>query len=258
MRILLTNDDGVESEGLRTLQQSLADGNDLWIVAPDAERSGTSHAITLREAVRFNSLGHQMFSCGGTPADCILYSILGAIPFEPEVIVSGINHGPNIGTDIIYSGTVAAARQAALMGYPGIAVSVAGDDERLNFAAAGNFVARNIELMISLWRPDHFLNINVPNSFNGDGDVIITHPARRIYRDHIVDFTAPRGEKYFFLEGSLNEAVSDDGSDWHAVINNDISISPIYLHPVNHDEDERYRGADFSRELIGSKPPREG
>jgi 5'-nucleotidase len=253
MKILLTNDDGIDSEGLQTLKRFLANGHEVWTVAPDIERSGTSHAITLRDPVRFNALDNRTYSCGGTPADCILYSLLGAIPFTPQVIISGINHGPNIGTDIIYSGTVAAARQAALMGFPGIAISVTSYEQPLNFPAAAAFLADNIEQMVSLWHSDHFLNINVPNSIEGGGNVVVTHPARRIYRDNIVDFTAPQGEKYFFLDGSLNDAVSDTGSDWHAVINNDISVSPIYLHPVNDDEDEKYRKTVFSKPLVSDR-----
>lgn len=253
MKILLTNDDGIDSEGLRILKQFLSDGHEVWTVAPDTERSGTSHAITLRDAVRFNPLDDRTYSCGGTPADCILYSILGAIPFNPQVIISGINNGPNIGTDIIYSGTVAGARQAALMGFPGIAISVTSYEQPLDFPAAAAFLTENIVQMVSLWRSDHFLNINVPNSLAAGSKVVITHPARRIYRDNIVDFTAPHGEKYFFLDGSLNDAVSDTGSDWHAVTNNDISVSPIYLHPVNDDEDEKYRKTAFSMPLVSDR-----
>lgn len=247
MKILLTNDDGIFSDGIAALKQAFEPDHEVWMVAPDTERSGTSHAITLRDAVRMSQVGEREFSCGGTPADCVLYSLLGAVDVEPDVVVSGINHGPNIGTDIIYSGTVAAARQAALMKRPAVAVSLVGMQIPLNFALAADFMARNIELMTSLWLPDHILNVNVPNVFSKRPEIVVTHPARRIYRDRLVDFSAPNGERYFFLQGSLNEAVIEPGSDWDAVKQENISVSPIYLHPLNHSEDEAYHEAVFDR-----------
>ncbi len=245
MKILLTNDDGIHSEGIESLKNYLENDHEVWTVAPDVERSGTSHAITLRDAVRMSRIDDRSYSCGGTPADCVLYSLIGAVDVDPDIVVSGVNHGPNIGTDIIYSGTVAAARQAALMKKPAIAVSVAGTKPPYNFDLASEFVSRNLELMLDLWLPDHFLNINTPNTFDITPDIEVTHPARRIYRDHLVDFTAPSGERYFFLQGTLNEAVIEEGSDWDAVKNDRISVSPVYLHPLNHSEDKAYRSARF-------------
>jgi len=124
MNILITNDDGIESEGLKTLARVLSRDHRIMIVAPDGERSGKSHSISLGEPVRMRRMGENALACGGTPADCVLFSILGAVPEKPDIVVSGINRGPNLGTDIIYSGTAAAARQAALMGYAAVAVSV--------------------------------------------------------------------------------------------------------------------------------------
>ncbi len=245
MRVLVTNDDGIFSDGIEALRCALARRHEVWVVAPDVERSGISHAITLRDAVRMSRVDERSYSCGGTPADCVLYSLLGALEVRPEVVVSGINHGPNIGTDIIYSGTVAAARQAALMECPAVAVSLVGSRHRLDFARAADFVARNIELITTLWLPDHFLNINVPNALEPVPDVAITHPARRIYSDELVDFTAPRGDRYFFLHGSLDGAVAEEGSDWAAIKGGRISVSPVYLHPLNHAEDEAYHRAVF-------------
>ena len=247
MKILITNDDGIFSEGITTLKNALIADHDVWVVAPDTERSGTSHAITLKDAVRMSRIDERTYSCGGTPADCVLYSLLGAVDLDPDIVVSGINHGPNIGTDIIYSGTVAAARQAALMDRPAVAVSVVGMQGPLNFELAADFIAQNIELIAELWLPDHILNVNVPNVFKQVPEVVVTHPSRRIYRDRLSDFTAPNGERYFFLQGSLDDAVIDSGSDWDAVKNKKISVSPIYLHPLNHSEDEAYHTAVFTR-----------
>lgn len=253
MKLLVTNDDGIDSAGIDTLVSYLERDHEVCVVAPSVERSGVSHAITLRDAVRISERGPNRYSCAGMPADCVLYTLLGAVPFEPDMVISGINHGPNIGTDIIYSGTVAGARQAALMKVPGVAVSLAAMTGPLNFGLAADFVTRNLDLMAQLWHPDHFLNINVPNVHGPVPKTVVTHPARRIYRDELVDFTAPNGDKYFFLQGSLNEAHIQAGSDWDAVRKRRISVSPIYLHPVNHTEDEQYHAAQFELPAGGSE-----
>lgn len=125
MKILLTNDDGIKSLGLRALQDVLGGEHEVWTVAPDRERSGSSHCISIKNPVRFHQVEERQFACGGTPADCVLFSCLGALPERPDLVISGINLGPNIGTDIIYSGTAAAARQAALMDIPAVAISQA-------------------------------------------------------------------------------------------------------------------------------------
>ena len=201
MKILLTNDDGFNSAGLLSLREYLKE-HELWVVAPDGERSGTSHSITIKDPVRFTKVSDKEFTCSGTPADCVLFSILGAITVKPDFVVSGINIGPNLGTDIVYSGTAAAARQAAFMGIPACAVSINSFSKPFFFETAASFVANNLDLLRDLWSEDHFININVPN-INGKIDVAITHPSRRIYRDQAASFTAPGGRRYFFLQGNV-------------------------------------------------------
>ena len=252
MTILLTNDDGIQSDGIAAVRRVLEREHDVWTVAPDAERSGASHGITLREPVKISQIEERIFACGGTPADCVLYSLLGAIEVVPDIVVSGINHGPNIGTDIVYSGTVAAARQAALMDTPGVAVSLVGSDGPLDFELAAQFIGTNIELIRQLWLPDHILNINVPNEFTGTPRASLSHPARRIYRDRLERYTSPRGEDFFFLRGAPDEAVVEKGSDWEAVCNNRISISPVFLHPMNRSESFAYHEAAFVTPNVGA------
>lgn len=234
MKILLTNDDGIESPGLRALEEALSGEHEVWTVAPDRERSGTSHSITLHDAVRFRQLSERRYACGGTPADCVLFSILGALSVRPDMVISGINLGPNLGTDIIYSATVAAARQAALMGLASLAVSVTGLRPPFHFDAAALFVAQNVETVARMWKGDHFLNVNVPNLPERTLPVVITHPSRRTYRDRLASFTAPNRDTYLFLESVPAEAEHDPGSDWEAIGAGSISVSPLYLHPVNH------------------------
>lgn len=243
MKILLTNDDGVFSEGLGAVRKGLLDaGHDVWTVAPSREMSGTSHSITLKEAVRLKKVDHQVFSCSGTPADCVLFSYLGAIPIKPDIVVSGINHGSNLGTDVIYSGTAAAARQAALMGYPGIAVSNSSFYPPFYFDNGVRFIVKYIEGIKERWSSDHFLNVNFPNVEDEISRVVMTFPSRRVYTDHLTSFKSPKGEIYYFLDGNPVETSKEDGSDWDVVSKGGISVSPIYLHPIDHHEKELYNG----------------
>lgn len=234
MRVLVTNDDGIESPGLRAIVDRLSHEHEVWVVAPENERSGTSHSISLHGAVRIRELESRWYSCDGTPADCVLFSFLGAIPVQPDVVVSGVNLGPNLGTDLIYSGTVAAARQAALMGHPAIAISVDSLLPPFHFTAACEFTEHNLALIVERWSDDHFLNINFPNVDQSNYRVVITHPSRRIYRDKVVSFVAPNRDVYYFLEGSQIESSADEGSDWAAVSRGEVSVSPVFLHPINH------------------------
>ncbi|HUX20657.1 MAG TPA: 5'/3'-nucleotidase SurE [Spirochaetia bacterium] len=245
MKVLVTNDDGFESPGLRAMVDRLSVDHDVWVVAPESERSGTSHSISLHGAVRIRELEKQLYSCSGTPADCVLFSFLGAIPVRPDVVVSGINLGPNLGTDIIYSGTVAAARQAALMGHPSVAISVDGFRPPFHFEAAADFIRRNLRTIVERWGDDHFLNVNFPNVEKEEYEVVITHPARRIYRDKAVSFVAPNQDVYYFLEGTLIESDAVEDSDSFAVSRGDVSVSPVFLHPVKHADSEAYKTVDF-------------
>lgn len=245
MKVLITNDDGVDSPGLRAAVEALSEQHEVWVVAPEGERSGTSHSISLHGAVRVRRLGERTYSCGGTPADCVLFALLGDFAPRPDIVVSGINLGPNLGTDIIYSGTVAAARQAALMGRASVAISVDGRGDPFHFDGAARFLAKNLDTILEQWHDDHFLNVNVPNIAKPEYRVVLTHPSRRIYRDQAVSFVAPNQDVYFFLEGSLIESEEDVGSDAFVVSRGDVSISPIFLHPVNHSNSTAYDEAVF-------------
>ena len=247
MTILLTNDDGIDSPGLTALYKTLSDKYNVWIMAPDGDRSGKSQSITLRDALRTTPVSERAFACSGTPADCVAISMLGAIPDEIELVISGINLGPNLGTDIIYSGTAAAARQASLNNCPAIAVSLSTHRHPFNFTNATSFIKENIETLKSLWNNDHFVNINIPQRLNKNYSVEITHPSRRIYEDNLVKFVSPANETYYFLNGTGIASSDLKGEDSSAVLNGNISLSPIYLHPVNHREDAMYKSAEYKR-----------
>ncbi len=246
MRILLTNDDGIESAGLRALEDRLSPEHEVWVVAPDGERSGMSHYITLKDPIRCKKRKTRSFSATGSPADCVIVGVLGVLPKKPDIVLSGINIGPNLGTDLIFSGTAAAARQAAYMGIPGVAISLDAFVNPLFFHPVADFVGNNIDLLRDLWDEHHFVNINAPNRPDAGVEVEITRPSKRIYHDMLVNYDSPRGETFYFLEGAPAESAAEDGTDWEAVRRGSIAVSPIYIHPVNHESDDRYRQARFS------------
>jgi 5'/3'-nucleotidase len=247
MRILVTNDDGIASDGIRQIEKTIGKEHELWFVAPESEKSGASHSITLRDSVRAHCLGERRYACRGTTADCVMVALLGLIPPKVDMVISGINHGPNLGTDILYSGTAAGARQGALMGVPSVAVSLGVYAPPFDFSAAAEFVARNVEVFRELWTDDHFLNINYPCDAAGRPEPAITFPSRRIYRQRLSTYRAPSGDTFCFVHGDVPEAHYEAGSDCQVLSEGKISISPIHAHPRNWVSiEERYRRARFA------------
>jgi 5'-nucleotidase len=249
VRVLLSNDDGVDSPGLAAVHAAFAalPDTELWVVAPEREQSGMSHSITLKDPIRSKCLGERRYAISGSPADCVMTAVLGIMPQRPDLVVSGINLGPNLGTDLIYSGTAAAARQAAYMGIPGVAVSINAFGPPWNFDALAVFVAGNALHFIEQFDGQHFVNINGPASGSMESPVEVTHPCYRTYNDRMVKYTAPRGEEYWFLKGAPIDNSDEPGSDWNAVERGSISISPIHLHPLNNLIDDHYRTIFFRR-----------
>lgn len=233
--MLITNDDGIDCEGLVALAKALQAlrSYEIFILAPDGNRSGVSNSISLYNPVRIVKHGKNSWSCSGTPADCAMIATLGALPFKPDIIVSGINAGPNIGTDLIYSGTAAAARQAALHGIPSIAFSLAAHTAPFYWEQTARFIAENLETFLDAWEPDIFINVNIPNREEGPLGIRDSFPSRRVYNDSVVVFNAPDGHQYCFLDGGAGvETKAEEGSDWHAIQNGYVSLCPVYIHPV--------------------------
>ncbi len=247
MRILLTNDDGIHSEGIRQLEKTLGARHELWLVAPESEKSGGSHSITLKDSIRARCMGEHRFACRGTTADCVIVSLLGLIPPKVDMVISGVNHGPNLGTDILFSGTAAGARQGALMGVPSVAISLGAYAPPFDFSGAAEFVFRNLQTFRDLWTDDHFLNINFPAGAAENVDSVITFPSRRIYRDRLNTYRAPNGDMFCFVHGAVPEAHFEAGSDCQVLSEGRISISPIHAHPRNWVSiEERYRRVRFT------------
>ncbi|THB63374.1 MAG: 5'/3'-nucleotidase SurE [Spirochaetaceae bacterium] len=235
MRILITNDDGIQSPGLLALVNELKLENDVWVVAPDGERSGMSHSLSLRDPIRVQKTGEQQWAVGGSPADCVIVAVTGLMAASPpDIVVSGINHGPNLGTDVTYSGTAAAARQASYMGIPGVALSMYAYSPPFRMEPAARFVAKNVSVLRDIWEESLFININFPNVNEYCHGYEITTPARRLYRDSLHHFDAPDGMRYYFMSGAPQESILQAGTDWHAVEEGKVSISPISVNPVNH------------------------
>lgn len=245
MKILLTNDDGIESKSLQSLAARLRETHDVWIVAPADQMSASSHAITLREPIKIKKYADRDIACWGSPADCVSVALQGIVKETFDLVLSGINYGPNVGTDVIYSGTAAAARQGALMGIPSVAASLYAFEGPFYFDYPIEFLVQNVGKLKDLWHPDHFININFPNLKKDIPGAVITHPSRRIYQDKLVTYDAPNGCIYAFWDGNTPVSEEKDDTDYLAIMHNKIAISPISIHPENIDNWEEYLHVGF-------------
>jgi 5'-nucleotidase len=238
MNILLTNDDGVESKGILLLARALRDAGRgrVFVIAPDRDRSGVSHGITfLREPLRLREREADTWACSGNPVDCVIAGMLGALPEKPDLILSGINRGANLGTDLIYSGTAAAARQGSLFGVPSIALSLVESPQggEYYWDMAVSLVLEKLDEFSARWEPDTFLNVNIPNSPEGPEGSRLTFPCLRQYQDGLSIMEAPGGERYCFALAGKADNRPEPGSDWDIVSRNLVSLSPVLIHPVN-------------------------
>jgi 5'-nucleotidase len=225
--ILATNDDGIHAQGLGALAESLASLGEVYVVAPDREQSAVGHALTLHRPLRVDRLGERRFSVNGTPSDCVNLGVLGLLPEPPVLVVSGINHGSNLGDDVTYSGTVSAAMEGTLLGVPSMAVSQAEGDTA-NFEAAGR-VARLVaaRVLVEGLPAKTLLNVNVPR---GDVHGIrMTRLGHRIYREKVVQEVDPRGRPYFWIGAGPPEWQEDEASDIAAVHSGLASVTPLHL-----------------------------
>ncbi|WP_029917817.1 5'/3'-nucleotidase SurE [Pelobacter seleniigenes] len=227
MLILVTNDDGIRSPGLKALAQALQDLARVVVVAPDRNRSAVGHSVTLERPLRADELKADVFAVDGTPTDCVHLGIHGLIRQRPDLVVSGINRGSNVGDDITYSGTVSAALEAALMGLPAFAVSLDSDQfltENLDRAAA--FARKLAKLVLAQGLPqDTFLNVNVPaGTCQG---VELTRQGKRRYGEAVVCNEDPRGRKYYWIGGSQAAFQDIAGTDSFALQQGRISVTPL-------------------------------
>jgi 5'-nucleotidase len=235
MKILLTNDDGVNSPGIQLLAEALRKaGHRVFVLAPVSNQSGSSHSIYfVNNPCKGIEVGEDSWSCEGTPVDCVVLGLLGALPEIPEIVVSGINRGANLGTDIVYSGTAAAARQGSLHNIPSLALSlVEGDSSIWNWDMAVAFVVEHFDKMLQYWKPCSFVNVNIPNRNEKPSKLVHAFPSLRYYNDSIDVYHAPDGNRYCFANAGIVSAQPEQGSDWEAATNNNASISEVYIHPL--------------------------
>ncbi|HLG21127.1 MAG TPA: 5'/3'-nucleotidase SurE [Bdellovibrionota bacterium] len=233
MRILLSNDDGIDAPGIKALEEALSSFGNLFVVAPDRERSGAGHSLTLHRPLRIHAQGDRRYAVDGTPTDCVNLAIREILKEKrPDIVVSGINQGPNLGDDVIYSGTVAAALEGALMGVPSIAISLAVQSEDVpNFLPAAHFAKRVVKKILDEDLPkDVILNINVPNITQTSVDQYeVTRLGKRHFADVVEEKIDPRGKKYYWV-GSEELGFDDiPGSDCNAIAAGRVSITPVLL-----------------------------
>jgi len=262
MKVLLTNDDGIGAQGLQTLRRALLEvpGIELATIAPNSNRSATARSITTREPLWVDEIefedGTTGYATDGTPVDCVRFAALGLIGFQPELIVSGINHGSNLGDDITYSGTVAAALEGVILGVPGIAVSQQSAaremDFRLgrefDFTAAAAFTARLVDEIDDVGIPEGtLLNVNCPA---GDvRGVCACRLGKRIYRDKMHLTEEHEGRKRYRIYGDDPTYHEEDGTDFAAIADGHIAVTPLHFDLTDQQGVERLGGFDFDRLL---------
>ncbi len=230
-RILITNDDGYFSDGIRTLYTELKKKATVYMVAPDREQSASSHSLTLNRPLRVHKLDRHRFTTDGTPTDCIMLAIHMLFKgVRPDMIVSGINHGANMGDDVTYSGTVAAAIEGSIVGIPSISVSMANYEPGVSMLRAARFVSRLVAAFGRL-RIDSstFLNVNLPLDSGRPYNIWeFTHLGSRRYKDIVIRKTDPRGKDYYWIGGRPQWRMTK-GSDFEAVHRGVVSITPLSM-----------------------------
>lgn len=249
MRILISNDDGVYAPGINTLYKTLAKEHDVFVVAPLEERSTTGHTLSLDNPLRVIKIEDEtnVFGCSGYPADCTLMGIAHLMQEKPDIVISGINRGANLGQDIYYSGTMAAAREAVFRDIPAIAVSTVcdftqGPEHPINFTSAANFILKLLRNDITkIISPAHVININVPDIEESQiKGAKTTFLGMRYYSEEVRARKDFRGRPYFWIGGIYEGHCGTQGSDCEAVDNNYISIGIINLLGQNAEKIEEW------------------
>lgn len=242
MKLLLSNDDGIHAKGLLTLAYWLGQEHEVYIVAPDQERSAQGHALTLHSPLRVTEVSvpgaKKAYKTSGTPSDCVKLALSTLLEDEMDVVIAGINHGPNLGSDVMYSGTVSAASEGAVLDKKAIALSLMnGFEPGADFETPSQFVADNLAQWVALDFPRQtVLNINFPSvSIPLSVGVKVTKLGLRMYEDSYERRVDPRGQVYYWLAGEVVGHGGSDYEDVEAIRNNWVSITPVHLDLTHHD-----------------------
>ena len=235
--ILLTNDDGIHAPGLKMLCDHSRRLGKTVIIAPEHDNSAASHSLTMNRPLRVRELAENFYAINGTPTDCVTIGIGKILPQRPDLVISGINPGPNLGDDVSYSGTVSAAIESAMLGIPAIAVSLAAESEPLHYETAAAFTVKLATIILAKGLPrDTLLNVNVPNSpHDRIAGVAFTRRGRRLYEDAIKETYDPWGRKHYWIGGGTPSFDAGADTDSAAISVNKISITPMHLDPTNHE-----------------------
>ncbi|MDV7338757.1 5'/3'-nucleotidase SurE [Terasakiella sp. A23] len=233
-RILISNDDGIHAPGLKVLEEiARTICEDVWVVAPETEQSATGHSLTLRRPLRIHKHGEKRYSVDGTPTDCVLLAMNEIMKeAKPNLVLSGVNRGGNLGEDVTYSGTIAAAMEATLLGVPAIALSQYYEDgDAVKWSTAEDHGADVIKQLVrNGWPENTLMNVNFPDVATADVKGIeYTRQGRRKIGDDLAKIHDPRGEEYFWIGALRSEETFKDGTDLYAVVHGSISVSPISL-----------------------------
>ena len=265
MNILLSNDDGVYATGINILYEELKKKYDVTIVAPDRERSASSHSLTIDRPLRVNEIKPNVFSVDGTPTDAVNIGVHSIMKTKPDLVISGINYGGNICDDVIYSGTVSAAMEGAVMGIKSIAVSLVvnrgggylpkdaslEEDLEASFVKASEFVSNLASVFYKTgFSENTLLNVNIPQTIikkeKNPFEYCITRQGKRYFEDFVVERTDPRGRKYYWIWGKNITFEDIKDSDYEAVHSGLISVTPIHLDMTNYKAMEKLKNIDFS------------
>jgi 5'-nucleotidase len=235
VHILLSNDDGYQARGLRVLAETLANIATVVVVAPDRNRSGASNSLTLETPLRVERVDDNIYYVNGTPTDCVHIAVTGLLDAQPDMLISGINHGANLGDDVLYSGTVAAAMEGRFLGIPAIAVSLVLEDGG-HFATAADFVSRLVQRTLEDPLPaDAILNVNVPDrppeALNG---VMTTRLGFRHKSEPVVKALDPKNRPIYWIGPAGAGQDAGPGTDFHAVAAGYVSVSPIKVDLTAH------------------------
>lgn len=256
-RILVSNDDGIHADGLRALIDAVADLGEVWVVAPEHEQSAASHAISLHRPLRIKRHAERRYSVDGTPADCSYIAINHLLKDErPALMVSGINHGGNLADDVTYSGTVAAAMEASLLGVPAIAFSLVAR-ENFDFTAAARFARKLAESVLAQKLSRRLLlNVNVPGGCDPN-EFVVTQLGKHSYGYDVVENLDPRGRKYYWIGGTSFTHEDIPGSDCNAVFREKrISVTPLHLDLTEYQQLDLVRS--WPVDGFTQTPPRTG
>jgi 5'-nucleotidase len=237
MLILCTNDDGYLARGLRVLAEAARPLGEVHVVAPDREQSATSHSLTMHVPVRARGVGEGVHSVTGTPTDCVMLAVQALLPQRPDFVLSGVNHGMNMGEDVLYSGTVSAAMEATVFGIPAVAISYAGRGEVDHLEAYAPLLGRLLAQLLA--RPgfprETLLNVNLPPIPPAEvKGVQVTRLGRRVFTDGLTQGRDPSGRPYFWIGGGNLEWAAEAGTDFHAVDAGYVSVTPLHLDLTNH------------------------